>query len=128
MRLRLFRFSCVLALAMLPAACRETTGLDTGSVDVTAAADGLVVINHSERAAYIRAIDRGMTPLDDWAPCVSPRCNPSAAGQQPVVVPWASVIGYGPDKKEFVVYWWYADTLPDGSLRPGTVYSVLVTR
>ena len=31
---------------MLPAACRETTGLDAGSVDVTAAADGLVDAVH----------------------------------------------------------------------------------
>ena len=110
------------------AACRETTGVDAGSLDVTPTADGLVVFNHSDRAAYIRAIEGSMTPLDDWAPCVSPQCNSRAASEQRVLLPWSSVIGYGPDKKEYVVYWWYADALPDGSLRPGIINRVIVTR
>ena len=128
MRLHLsFRFSRVLALVMLLAACSETTGPVAGSFDVTPTGEGLAVSNYTERAVYLRAIESGRTPLDDWTPCVSAQCPSQAAGEKRVL-PWSSVIGYGPDKKEFVVYWWHADTLPDRTLRPGPVNRVIVTR
>ena len=42
-------------------------------------------------------------------------------------MPWSSVIGYAPTKKEYVVSWWHAEAQADGSLKPGVVKWVVVT-
>ena len=133
MRLRqILPLACLLALALPAAGCADPLGpLIEQSLDVlpvTPTADGLVVVNRSSRDIYVLAIERGTTALVDWIPCVTlPSCVPQTAGTTRLL-PWSRVLGFAPDRREYVVYWWGAVTGPDGTMIPDKVNNVVVTR
>ena len=103
-------------------------GIQAGFVSFSATSAGILVTNQTERPIFVLAMERGMTALADWIPCVSgPGCTSQAPGEQRVI-PWSSILGYAADRHEYAVYWWHAVSQPDGSVRAGTITSAVVTR
>lgn len=103
-------------------------GIQAGYVSASARAEGILITNQTERPINVLAMERGMTALADWVPCTTgPGCAAQAPGEQRVI-PWSQVLGAAPERKEYVVYWWHSLSQPDGSLRAGTITSVVITR
>ncbi len=103
-------------------------GIQAGFVSFSATSAGILVTNQTERPIHVLAMERGMTALADWVPCVSgPSCPSQAPGEQRVI-PWSAILGASPDRHEYSVYWWHAVAQPDGSVRAGTITSAVVTR
>ncbi|MEP6990266.1 MAG: hypothetical protein ABJA80_04985 [bacterium] len=119
-----------LVSSLAGASCRAATIVVSrdGAIAVTPTAEGLSVVNHSAQPIYLMVIERETTTLADWIPC---RGGPTCISQAPGaarLVPWNTVLGYAPNRPEYVVYWWSSAALPDGSLLPGPVERLSVTR
>lgn len=137
---RLPRQLWILAFALAAAGCHSSdlteisyetgpNGTQAGYVRITPTATGLTVANQTERPIYLMAVNAELLALLDWVPCTAtgPTCSSLAAGEQREI-PWASVLGYSANTKQYTVYWWHSLVMPDGTLRPEEVHNVTVTR
>jgi hypothetical protein len=52
-------------------------------------------------------VERNTLPLINWAPCTGDGC-PAVDPLRTVVVPFGEILGYTPQAREAVVYWWPA--------------------
>ncbi len=119
-----------LASTLAGASCRAATIVVSpdGAIAVTTTADGLAVVNHSAQPIYLMVIERETNTLADWIPCRGgPYCISQAPGASRLV-PWSTVLGYAPNRMEYAVYWWSSAVLPDGSLQPGPIGTLWLTR
>lgn len=102
--------------------------LQAGYVAVTPTAEGLAVMNQTERPVYLFAIEQETDTRADWLPCTGgPGCPALAQGERRVIA-WSSVSGYAPEKRSYVLSWWHVEAKPDGSLRVGAIQRLIVTR
>ena len=122
--------SLLLASAIALAGCEggptESRGYELGMagyVAVTPTAKGLVLSNQTEQLVYSIAFESELTTRIDWVAGVS---GPSLVPGEQRVFDWSKIPGYATDKDGYVVYWWHAEALPDGSKRAGTINHISV--
>ena len=126
MRLRtLFRLT-IAATLFATAGC-AATDLST-RLNVVASADGLTLVNETERPVFYIAYEKGIEPLLDWYPCTdAARCNPLHPGERRIVA-WSAILGDRPSPASYVVTWWQSELSPDGTPHPTNTHSVLIPK
>lgn len=105
-----------------------TQGIKAGYVGVTPTASGLRIVNQTERAVYLMAVNAETLALLDWVPCTGGDNCPALAQGQQREIPWASVMGHSASTKQFTVMWWNVFYPPGGGPRAENLHSVTVTR
>lgn len=82
--------------------------------------------NISSAAIHYFIVECNTTALISWAPCVLPSC-PAVPARAAVTIPDSAVLGYSPDARQAIVYWWRAISDENGGRRPGPVRRVLIS-
>ncbi|MES2180428.1 MAG: hypothetical protein V4550_21430 [Gemmatimonadota bacterium] len=102
-------------------------GIQAGSLAATASTEGIVLSNQTDRLVFFTALEREFSTLVDLNFCVDvAKCDPLVPGERRTV-PWARVMGYASDRREYVVYWWYGEP-SGGAPRANGANSVIVKR
>jgi hypothetical protein len=113
-------FFATIALALLLGGCADATAPAAGDISVAASDEGLVILNGTGYPIHSVEMESGVLALIDLMPC-DHGCEVQLPGVRRVV-PWASVIGYGSDRSDYIVYWFTVEAIPDGSFRSGPVH------
>src|SRR5438309_608786 len=112
MRISPSRILATLTVVVSLGACQDASAPDVTDLSVSASPTGLVIVNTTAQPVHTLEMEGGMLAL------VDPRaCEPTCSVQQPGtrrVVPWETILGYGPDRSDYLVYWFPVETLPDG--------------
>ena len=115
-----------IALALALGGCRDATAPASGDISVSSSTEGLVIVNGTGSPIHSVEMESGVMALIDLMPC-DRGCEVQLPGVRRVV-PWSSVIGYGSDRPDYIVYWFTVDANPDGSFRSGPVHITRVGR
>jgi hypothetical protein len=108
-----------------PAGAPEDAGL---RVEVDAPGRALTLANGDTATLYYQLFERRFAALVNWAPCRPDIMTcPAVAPNGRTRIPFDSIRGYGPDARDAIVYWWRLRRLPDGSARPDSVRSRIVS-
>ena len=118
MRSLLVGLVCTLAFA-----CSSTTAPIEGGLAVKAAPPNLQLSNQSPAPVYVFAIEAGLAPLANWAPCTDPaRCR-SIRGGGTAEFAYTDIAGYSATARQAIVYWWHL--VPrDGGFAPDSIRAV----
>jgi hypothetical protein len=96
-----------LAAALLGAGCGAPTGESNGALTVESDGVALRLHNGSIGRVHYMVVERSTLALINWAPCTGDGC-PVVDPLSTVVVPFGEILGYTPQAREAVVYWWPA--------------------
>jgi hypothetical protein len=128
--LAIFAFGCGAAEPTGTAISYESgpNGIQAGYVRVTPTANGLTVVNQTERPIYLFAANAESLALLDWIPCTGgPACQALAQGASRDL-PWSAVALYEPNVKQYTVYWWNVTVQSNGTARADNMHNLTVTR
>lgn len=117
---RIAGFFVIMTLALILGGCRDATAPSAGDISVSSNAEGLVIVNGTGYPIHSVGMESSVLALIDLMPC-DRACEVQLPGVRRVV-PWASVIGYGSDRSDYIVYWFTVEENPDGSFRSGPVH------
>ena len=104
-------------LAFVALACNSPTG----PFQVSNQPSSLRLVNGSSAAVFYIVIERDATALVDWIPCTNPSTCPQVTAHGEKIVPYSAIIGYKPDAREAVLYWWYLVPGPNDALQADSI-------
>ena len=105
-----------------------TAGIRAGEVTAEPSAEGIRIVNQTERPVAYRAYERDLAARTGVGACAGGPGCPTLAPGAAATLSWSSVDGYDAGKTAYVLYWWQVYTEPDGTVRVGYLQHVLVTR
>ena len=88
---------------------------------VRAVPAALELTNRDATPIYYMLFERRVSALVNWRPCHQPGVCPEVPAGARRRVPYDSIMGYGPDAAEVILYWWHITPSPAGGR--GTVDS-----
>jgi hypothetical protein len=112
------RFS-QLVILMAALACGDPTSTTQDQLTIQTTGQDVVLSNASEKPTFYFIVERGTAAVLDFTTCVEgPGCRSVASGAT-VRIPYRQITGYGPDRKEAIVFWWRSVPSPTGPRADG---------
>ena len=99
-----------LAAAALSAGCGVLTGESDDALTVVATGASFRLRNESMGRVHYMVVERDIAALINWAPCTGDTC-PAVRARSTVAVPYNEILGYSPEAREAIVYWWPSTSL-----------------
>jgi hypothetical protein len=116
---------CLAVALWLALACGSSTAPADSSLRVSAKDAAVQLTNDSERPVFYFVYERGAAAGINWAACIDATC-PSVAPGSRAAAPYSAIGGYGPGKREAIVWWWEAVAGPDGEPVVGAIHAAVV--
>jgi hypothetical protein len=101
-----FSSFAVLVLPVAALACGDSTAETDDQFTVQTTGEEVVLSNPAGKPAFYYIVERETATVLDFATCIAgPRCKNVAPGTT-ARIPYRQIVGYKPDRKEAIVYWW----------------------
>jgi hypothetical protein len=104
------RLGLVLAVSILSTGCKALTGESDDALTVVSERESLRLRNGSMGRVHYMVVEQGTAALINWAPCTGDGC-PAVRARSSVLVPYDEILGYSPEARNAIVYWWPSTSL-----------------